>query len=113
MDVVAVHAVAEEAVARARAGEGPTLIEALTYRFRGHSLADPDELRSPDEKQFWGARDPIQKFAAYLLEHHLASAEELKAIDRKIQAVIDDALEFAESSPEPDASELYRYVFAD
>jgi pyruvate dehydrogenase E1 component alpha subunit len=64
MDVVAVHAAAREAVARARAGEGPTLIEALTYRFRGHSLADPDELRSADEKQFWGERDPITRFAA-------------------------------------------------
>ncbi|MEB3249904.1 MAG: pyruvate dehydrogenase (acetyl-transferring) E1 component subunit alpha [Merismopediaceae bacterium] len=113
MDVVAVHAVAQEAVARARAGEGPTLIEALTYRFRGHSLADPDELRSPDEKQFWGARDPIQKFAAYMIEHNLADQDTLKAIDKRIQGVIDDALAFAESSPEPDASELYRYVFAD
>jgi pyruvate dehydrogenase E1 component alpha subunit len=113
MDVVAVHSVAQEAVARARAGEGPTLIEALTYRFRGHSLADPDELRSADEKQFWGARDPIRKFAAYLTEHNLASGEELKAIDHKIQGVIDEALQFAESSPEPDPSELYRYVFAD
>jgi pyruvate dehydrogenase E1 component alpha subunit len=53
MDVLAVRAVATEAVARARAGEGPTLIEALTYRFRGHSLADPDELRAKAEKEFW------------------------------------------------------------
>lgn len=113
MDVVAVHSVAQEAVARARAGEGPTLIEALTYRFRGHSLADPDELRSADEKQFWGARDPIRKFAAYLTGNKLAKDKDLKAIDQKIQAVIDEALQFAESSPEPDPSELTRYVFAD
>ncbi|BFM39528.1 pyruvate dehydrogenase (acetyl-transferring) E1 component subunit alpha [Synechocystis sp. LKSZ1] len=113
MDVVAVHSVAQEAVARARAGEGPTLIEALTYRFRGHSLADPDELRSADEKQFWGARDPIRKFAAYLTENKLVKDKELKAIDQKIQNIIDEALQFAESSPEPDPSELYRYVFAD
>ncbi|MEC4849926.1 MAG: pyruvate dehydrogenase (acetyl-transferring) E1 component subunit alpha, partial [Jaaginema sp. PMC 1079.18] len=66
MNVLAVRAAAKEAVARARAGEGPTLIEALTYRFRGHSLADPDELRSPEEKQFWQARDPITRFATYL-----------------------------------------------
>jgi pyruvate dehydrogenase E1 component alpha subunit len=113
MDVLAVRAVAQAAVARARAGEGPTLIEALTYRFRGHSLADPDELRAKAEKEFWFARDPIKNFAAYLTEQNLADQEELKAIDRKIQQVIDEAVKFAESSPEPDPSELYRFVFAE
>jgi pyruvate dehydrogenase E1 component alpha subunit len=113
MDVLAVRAVAEEAVARARAGEGPTLIEALTYRFRGHSLADPDEMRSQAEKDFWFARDPIKKLANYLVEENLASAEELKAIDRKITERIAEAVKFAESSPEPDSSELYRFVFAE
>lgn len=113
MDVLAVRAVAQEAVARARAGEGPTLIEALTYRFRGHSLADPDELRSKAEKEFWFSRDPIKKLAAYLLEQNLADEAELKAIERKIQEVIDEAVKFAESSPEPDPSELYRFIFAE
>ena len=113
MDVLAVRAVASEAVARARAGEGPTLIEALTYRFRGHSLADPDELRAKAEKEFWFSRDPIKKLAAYLTEQNLADQEELTAIDRKIQQVIDEAVKFAESSPEPDPSELYRFVFAE
>jgi pyruvate dehydrogenase E1 component alpha subunit len=112
MDVLAVRAVAQEAIARARAGEGPTLIEALTYRFRGHSLADPDELRDAQEKEFWGERDPIVRFANYILGHSLATAEELKAIETKIQGVIDDAVKFAEESPEPDPSELYRYIFA-
>ena len=113
MDVLAVRAVAQEAVARARAGEGPTLIEALTYRFRGHSLADPDELRSKDEKEFWFSRDPIKKLANYLIDKNLATEAELKDIERKIQNVIDDAVKFAESSPEPDPSELYRFVFAE
>jgi pyruvate dehydrogenase E1 component alpha subunit len=113
MDVLAVHSVAQEAVARARAGEGPTLIEALTYRFRGHSLADPDELRSKDEKEFWFSRDPIKKLGTYLVEQNLADAAELKDIERRIQAVIDDAVKFAESSPEPDPSELYRFIFAE
>lgn len=110
---LAVYSVAQEAIARARAGEGPTLIEALTYRFRGHSLADPDELRSQEEKQYWAARDPIKKLAAYLLEHDLANADELKAIDNRIQATIEDAVKFAEESAEPDPSELYRFVFAE
>jgi pyruvate dehydrogenase E1 component alpha subunit len=113
MDVLAVRAVAQEAVARARAGEGPTLIEALTYRFRGHSLADPDELRSKPEKDFWFSRDPIKRLAAYMIEQDLATQDELKEIDQKIQAVIDDAVQFAQSSPEPDPSELYRFVFAE
>ncbi|MFB2919486.1 pyruvate dehydrogenase (acetyl-transferring) E1 component subunit alpha [Aerosakkonema funiforme] len=113
MDVLAVRQVAQEAIARARAGEGPTVIEALTYRFRGHSLADPDELRAKEEKEFWFTRDPIKKLAAYLTEKNLASEDELKAIDKKIQAVIDDAVKFAEESPEPDPSELYRFIFAE
>ena len=113
MDVLAVRQVAQEAVARARAGEGPTLIEAITYRFRGHSLADPDELRSKEEKEFWFARDPIKKLAGYLLEQNLATEAELKDIERKIQGIIEEAVKFAESSPEPDPSELYRFIFAE
>ena len=113
MDVLAVRKVAQEAVDRARAGEGPTLIEALTYRFRGHSLADPDELRSPDEKQFWGNKDPIQRLEAYLIEHNLANQSELDEIKQKVQASVDDAVKFAEESPEPDPKELYRYIFAE
>ena len=113
MDVLAVRTVAQEAVARARAGEGPTLIECLTYRFRGHSLADPDELRSKDEKEAWLARDPLKQLAAHLTGQGLVQAEELKQIEQRIQAVIDDAVQFAQTSPEPDASELYRFVFAE
>lgn len=113
MDVLAVHYKAKEAIARARAGEGPTLLECLTYRFRGHSLADPDELRSKEEKEFWFTRDPIERFGKYLKEQNLATEEELKEIHHKIQAVVDDAVKFAEESPEPNPADLYKYVFAD
>jgi pyruvate dehydrogenase E1 component alpha subunit len=113
MDVLAVRQVAQEAIARARAGEGPTLLECLTYRFRGHSLADPDELRSKAEKEAWLARDPIKKLAAYMTHAELATAEELKQIERKIQAVVDDSVQFGIDSPEPDPSELYKYIFAE
>lgn len=113
MDVLAVRAAAQEAIARARAGEGPTLIEALTYRFRGHSLADPDEMRAKAEKDAWFSRDPIKRFANYLIEQNLASQDELKDIDKRIQGVINDAVEFAESSPEPKPEDLYRFVFAE
>ncbi|AFZ44811.1 pyruvate dehydrogenase (acetyl-transferring) E1 component, alpha subunit [Halothece sp. PCC 7418] len=113
MDVLAVHAAAEEAVARARAGEGPTLIEALTYRFRGHSLADPDELRPEQEKDTWFARDPIKKLGGYLIEQELATQQELSEIENRVQAEIEEAVEFAESSPEPDPKDLRRYIFAE
>ncbi|NJK28487.1 MAG: pyruvate dehydrogenase (acetyl-transferring) E1 component subunit alpha [Coleofasciculaceae cyanobacterium SM2_3_26] len=113
MDVLAVRSVARQAVARARAGEGPTLIEALTYRFRGHSLADPDELRNPEEKRFWQTRDPIKQLSGHLIEHKLATQEDLKAIERKIQTIVDDSVEFALQSPEPDPSALYKYIFAE
>jgi pyruvate dehydrogenase E1 component alpha subunit len=113
MDVLAVRQAAQEAVARARAGEGPTVIEALTYRFRGHSLADPDELRSKEEKEYWFARDPIKKFATYLTENKLATEKQLKEIDDKITELIEEAVKFAETSPEPPASELYRFIFAE
>jgi pyruvate dehydrogenase E1 component alpha subunit len=113
MDVLAVHAAAEEAIARARAGEGPTLIEALTYRFRGHSLADPDELRPSEEKDTWCARDPIKKLGGYLVEQELATQQELSEIEQRVQKEIDEAVEYAENSPEPDPSELHRYIFAE
>jgi pyruvate dehydrogenase E1 component alpha subunit len=113
MDLLAVREVALEAIARARAGEGPTLIEALTYRFRGHSLADPDELRSAEEKEFWAAKDPIKKLGTYLVEKNIVTQEELDQIHLQVQANIDEAVSFAEESPEPDPSELYDYVFAE
>lgn len=113
MDVLAVREVAQAAIARARAGEGPTLIEALTYRFRGHSLADPDELRSAAEKEEWLARDPITKFKSYLVNQKLAKEQELLDIDKKIQTLIEEAVQFAEESPDPKPEDLYRYIFVD
>ncbi len=113
MDVLAVRGVAQEAVARARAGEGPTLIEALTYRFRGHSLADPDELRSESEKEVWRTRDPIVRLGDHLIKESLATQEELTEIEQRIRAEIEDAVKFALESPEPDPADLYKYVFAE
>lgn len=113
MDVLAVHQVAQEAIRRARAGEGPTLMECMTYRFRGHSLADPDELRPKEEKDEWFGRDPIKILASKLIEHSLASDADLKAIDKKIQAIVDECVEFALAAPEPSPDELYRFQFAE
>ncbi|KAK7292880.1 hypothetical protein RJT34_15735 [Clitoria ternatea] len=113
MDVLKVREVAKEAIQRARRGEGPTLVECETYRFRGHSLADPDELRDPAEKEHYAGRDPISALKKYILENNLATEQELKAIEKKIDEVLEDAVEFADKSPLPPRSQLLENVFAD
>nr|YP_009511270.1 pyruvate dehydrogenase E1 component alpha subunit [Gracilariopsis longissima]AXI97147.1 pyruvate dehydrogenase E1 component alpha subunit [Gracilariopsis longissima]UAD89063.1 pyruvate dehydrogenase E1 component alpha subunit [Gracilariopsis longissima] len=113
MDVLAIREVAIKAINRARQGNGPTLIEALTYRFRGHSLADPDELRSIHEKQAWLARDPIKNLKNYIVDNSLISEEKIDQIDVIIKTEIDDAVDFALSSPEPNVADLKKYLFAD
>jgi pyruvate dehydrogenase E1 component alpha subunit len=113
MDVLAVRAAAQRAIERARAGEGPTLLECLTYRYRGHSLADPDELRAAEEKEFWAKRDPIKRLASQLIDQALVTAEELQAIDKEIDAHITDCVEFALAAPEPKPEELTRYIWAE
>ena len=113
MDVLAVRAAAQRAIERARAGEGPTLLECLTYRFRGHSLADPDELRAAEEKEFWARRDPIKQLATRLLADGLVAEADLRAIEKEIDAEIADCVEFALAAPEPSGSELTRYIWAE
>ena len=102
-----------KAVERARAGEGPTLLECLTYRFRGHSLADPDELRSEQEKDFWSKRDPIKKLAKQLIDHKFASEEDLKKIEKKIDLEITESVQNALTAPEPPSNELTKYIWAE
>ncbi|XP_020587215.1 pyruvate dehydrogenase E1 component subunit alpha-3, chloroplastic isoform X1 [Phalaenopsis equestris] len=113
MDVLKVREVAKEAIARARRGDGPTLVECDTYRFRGHSLADPDELRNPDEKAHYSSRDPIAALKNYILEHSLVPESKLKAIEKNIEELVEEAVEFADSSPAPPRSQLLENVFAD
>ncbi|MEI6428810.1 MAG: pyruvate dehydrogenase (acetyl-transferring) E1 component subunit alpha [Pseudanabaena sp. ELA607] len=113
MDVLAVRQRAQEAVARGRAGEGPTVLECMTYRFRGHSLADPDELRPREEKDKWFGRDPIKILADRILTAGLVTEAQLKEIRQRIQATVEESVRFAEASPEPDPKDLYRYQFAE
>jgi len=113
MDVLAVRGAAQKAIERARAGEGPTLLECLTYRYRGHSLADPDELRSEQEKGFWGKRDPIKKLAKEIIEGKFATEEELKIIEKKIDAEISESVKNAIEAPEPPSEELTKYIWAE
>ncbi|GFR52984.1 hypothetical protein Agub_g15673, partial [Astrephomene gubernaculifera] len=113
MDVLKVRQVAQEAIERARRGEGPTLIEAETYRFRGHSLADPDELRSKEEKARYQARDPIPQLKAYMLEQGLATEADIKEIEARVAEEVDDCVKFADESPKPERGQLLENVFAD
>lgn len=112
MDVIAVYDAAQRAVARAREGAGPTLLECLTYRFRGHSLADPDELRTTSEKEFWAERDPILRFKQYALQSNLLSQDQILQIETDIDTLINDAVQFALSAPEPPSEELTDYIWA-
>ena len=111
MDVIAVHAAGEEAVAHCRGGKGPFILEAMTYRYRGHSMSDPAKYRTREEvTKVRQERDPIERLRATMLKGDIASEDQLKEIDREIKEVISDAAEFAQNSPEPDPSELYTDV---
>ena len=108
MDVVAVKAAGDKAVAAARAGKGPVLLEMKTYRYRGHSMSDPAKYRTKEEVQRVRAeQDPIDRLRGRILNGNHADEAALKEIDREIKQVVTEAAEFAQNSPEPDPSELY------
>ncbi|HET9980154.1 MAG TPA: thiamine pyrophosphate-dependent enzyme, partial [Ktedonobacterales bacterium] len=102
------------AAERARKGEGPTLVESVTYRFRGHSLADPAYYRTRDEENHWrSTRDPIALFEAKLKEHDIITDEVINASVERADAVVEEAAQFAEESPEPSPDALYEDVLSD
>jgi pyruvate dehydrogenase E1 component alpha subunit len=113
MDVIEVYAAVSEAAARAREGKGPSLIEAITYRFRGHSMSDPAEYRSKREERIWQERDPIKRFRNLLLHERRVAPAVLDRIDQEESAVVDDAVKFADESPEPPLSELTKNVYVE
>lgn len=114
MDVIAVYDAAKRAVERARNGEGPTLLEVKTYRFRGHSMTDPAYYRTREEEHEWrNTRDPIGIFEKKLLEQGAATQAELEKNDERATQVAEDAAEFAENSPDPTPEELYADVMVD
>lgn len=112
-DPLAMYQVAKEAVERARAGEGPTLIEAKTFRFHGHVFGDADAYMDPAEKEEAMRNDPVPAFRAWLIANGHASEAELAEMEAEIERGIDEALEFALSSPYPELAELRRDVFRD
>jgi len=112
MDLLAVRQAVGRAVERARRGEGPSLIECQTYRWYGHSRSDPRKYRTKQEEAEWKARDPIPRFAAWLVENGICSEEEIDALEKKVQHSLDQATDFALQSPMPPAEELEKFVYA-
>jgi len=113
MNVIDVHQAAEEHIAYVRQGNGPFFLEAITYRFRGHSMGDPERYRQKDEVKKWQEEDPVGIYRRYLLKEKIASSEELDDLESKVDAETQDAIEFAESSPEPAPEELFKDIYAD
>ncbi|MQG34307.1 MAG: pyruvate dehydrogenase (acetyl-transferring) E1 component subunit alpha, partial [SAR202 cluster bacterium] len=114
MDVFAVYDAAAQAVARARAGDGPTLLECRTYRYYGHTVFDdPLTYRSKEEEDHWRARDPLKLFRDSVLPQGDITAEELDQIDAEAEALMTEAVKFADESPFPQPIELYDDVYVD
>ncbi len=108
MDVRAVKAAGERALDWCRTGNGPMILEMQTYRYRGHSMSDPAKYRSRDEVQrMRDEQDPIEQVRKRLVEEHGIRDEELKAVDAKVRGIVNEASDFAQHDPEPDASELW------
>lgn len=111
MNVLAVHEAAEEAVAWCRAGKGPMILEMNTYRYRGHSMSDPQKYRAKEEvNRMRAEHDPIDQVKKRLLDGDYCTEDDLKEIDREVKAIVTEAAEFAQNSPEPDAAELWTDV---
>jgi pyruvate dehydrogenase E1 component alpha subunit len=114
MDVIAVREAAARAVSRARSGEGPTILDMETYRYRGHSMSDPAKYRSRDEvTSVREQKDPIEALKKRLFDLGLADEPSLKEIEGEIREIVNDSAEFAQTSPEPDASELWTDVLVE
>ena len=112
MDVEAVQASARWAVDHARSGEGPVLLESLTYRYYGHSRSDPTSYRTKQEEQEWKSRDPIQTFAARLEARGELCAADLQEMDRCIEEVLASSVEFADASEYPQKCEIFTDIYA-
>ncbi len=111
MDIRDTHRVVGEAVERVREERRPVLIEAITYRFRGHSMADPEQYRSKDEVARWRERDPLSVYGRQLMDEGTITAAEIEQLDAEAIARVDSAVEYAEASPFPEPGELYDDIY--
>jgi pyruvate dehydrogenase E1 component alpha subunit len=113
MDLFEVYEEATAALAHIRAGNGPYLLEIMTYRFRGHSMGDPERYRKQEEVKMWEESDPIGIYRAHLIKEHKIKGAALDEIDIKVDAEVIAAVEFAENSPEPTLEDLYKDIYVD
>jgi pyruvate dehydrogenase E1 component alpha subunit len=113
MNVMKVREKALEVIEEIRSGSGPQFLEIDTYRFRGHSMGDPERYRAQDEIRKWQENDPIGIYRKYLLENKIAKEDELDGVDKKFQMIVEEAVKFAESSPEPAAEELFKHIYVE
>jgi pyruvate dehydrogenase E1 component alpha subunit len=114
MDVVAIHEAGLAAAEHARSGQGPVILEMLTYRYRGHSMSDPAKYRSKEEvDRMRTEHDPIAQLRQRLLDEHDADEDELKRIEKRARDIVAEAAQFAQECPEPDPSELWTDVLAE
>ncbi len=111
MSVEAVHIAVSKAAERARNGEGPTLLEFRTYRYKGHSMSDPGKYRSKEEVEEYKQRDPVEVVKKTILTNKLATEKELEVIDQKVNAKVEESVKFAEESNYPDPSEALKDVY--
>ena len=113
MDVIKVREISERMIAEVRAGSGPQFLEILTYRFEGHSMGDPERYRKKDEVRKWKESDPIGIYHKYLVSEKIAKESELSKVEAACEQIIAEAVQFAESSPEPAPDTLFDNIYAD
>ena len=113
MNVMSVYEAAKQAIEKVRAGNGPFLLDVATYRFRGHSMGDPERYRKQEEVKKWEEQDPIGNYHAYLIAQEKIDAKTLDEIDERASADVQKAVEFAEASPEPALESLFDNVYAE
>ncbi len=111
MDLMAVYEKSQEMIEKIRAGGGPMFLEIITYRFRGHSMGDPERYRKAEEVHKWQENDPIGIYRRYLIDKKIAKEQQLNDEDDKAIQIVEEAVQFAESSPEPAPEELYTDVY--
>ena len=112
MDLMEVREATSEALRRVRAGNGPVFIEAMTYRYRGHSMSDPVKYRENSEVEEWRINDPIDRFKAFALEEGLITPPEIEQIQKEIADTINEAIDYARESPFPELDSIYDNVYA-
>lgn len=111
MKVEAIHDAVERAAKRARSGEGPTLLEFRTYRYKGHSMSDPAKYRTKEELESYKMQDPIEQVKKTILDSKFATEEDLIAIHEKVKGIVAESVKFAEESPYPEKDEVYKDVY--